>query len=458
VRLFSNWQTGKAHDGRGVLLLFVDDEKKVKIEVGKALEDVFTDAFTGYIQDGQLQPRYTAGQLDVGFIAVMEELEARARIKFGGDYTRQRIAEMDAECLSQGAGAKRNLETYTAYQPRFADGVNTAFPAGETPEAAWQTMLKRLRDRVRDPFLGVYTPVTRLAYRDHVNMPGDRMAREYDTYASKPYEIRQADDVAVIYFGKTPGWDNAPFLLCRTGEGWQFDIVHQRRFIRMGRAPDWGVEFSEHPHMELLMDTNQFQGQDIPLDEADTYTIDRDTEIADEILVYEALVKREPENAEALLALGRLYTITSMNQKGIPILKKAAQLAPSDPRPLKYLAIAHVDAYYQYDAAQKHLVLYTDKAPDDPFGHNFTGYIHYRKKEYEKAVEAFQKAVSLDPESAYAHFYLTRSYAWLYSNAPKADPRRHLNQRLFTHHREKMRSFESTHPVRVLWLNRWLEK
>ena len=51
VDLFSNWRIGAACQGRGILLLLVDDLKAVKIEVGMDLEDVFTDLFTGYIED-----------------------------------------------------------------------------------------------------------------------------------------------------------------------------------------------------------------------------------------------------------------------------------------------------------------------------------------------------------------------------------------------------------------------
>ena len=69
----------------------VDDVKEVKLEVGFELEDVFTDLLTGHIENRQLTPHYSAGQLEIGLIAVLEELEARAQVKFKGDYTREEI-------------------------------------------------------------------------------------------------------------------------------------------------------------------------------------------------------------------------------------------------------------------------------------------------------------------------------------------------------------------------------
>ncbi len=462
AQLFTNWEIGKAHDGRGILLLFVDDEKKVKLEVSYDLEDVFTDAFTGHIQDVQLQPRYVAGQLEIGFIAVMEALEYRAQVKYGGDYTTASIAALDLDYLSQGAGAGRNLEADRRRadrpQPPATTPVNTAYPAGATPQEAWQTMLQSWHDRVNNPNLGVYTPLTRLAYRDFTHQPDASLDKQYATYASKSCTVRQKGRYAVIYFGKKEGWDNAPFLLCRSNAGWQFDIVHQRRFIRMGRAPHWGVEFSEHPHMNLLMDTFHFQGQDIPVENTDRYTIDRDQELATGILSAEARVRNSPDDTDALLYLGRLYATAAMGSKAIPLLKRVLRQRPDSATAMKYLAIAHVDAHYQYDSALALLADYVKTAPDDPFGHSFSGYLLYRKKKYKQAKQAFERTLSIDPENAYAHFYLTYTYAWLYSDASALNPMKKTYRQLFNFHKEKTQSFAALHPLRVAWLNRWLEK
>ena len=462
AHLFTNWKIGKGNDGRGMLLLFVDDEKKVKLEMSYDLEDVFTDAFTGHIQDVQLQPRYTSGQLEIGFISVMEELESRAQVKYKDDYTKASIAALDLDYLSQGAGAGKNLKTYRNRSenlpPPSIEPFNTAYPAGARPADAWQTLLQSWRDRVKDPALGVYTPLTRLAYRDFTHRPDASLNKQYATYASKNYTVRQEGNAAVIDFGKKEGWANAPFLFCRTGEGWQFDIVHQRRFIRMGKAPHWGVEFSEHPHMNLLMDTFHFRGQDIPVEGDDRYTIDRDRELADRILACEARIDHAPDDTDAMLALGRLYTISAMGSKAIPLLKRVLRQSPDSLSAMKYLAIAHVDAHYQYDSALALLADYIKGAGNDPFGHNFSGYIHYCKKAYPKAAQAFERTLAIDPDNAYAHFYLTYTYAWLYSDASALNPMKKNYRERFNRHREKTRSFATTHPLRVLWLNRWLEK
>jgi len=455
ANLFTNWDIGRDDQGRGILLLLVDDTKEVKLEIGLELEDVFTDMFTGAIAYRQLQPRFAAGELEIGLIAVMEELEARSQVKYRGGYTPADIDTLDAAYLSQGGGARRDLDE-NVQTVQFSGTVNNDYPAGRTPDEAWKTMIRRWRDKVRDPYVGVFTPLARLTYRDFTNMPDSRFEKEFRTYGNKPYEIRREGDYAVVWFGRKNGWDNSPFLLCRTSEGWQFDLAHQRRFIRMGPAPEWGVEFSEHPHMRLLMDAFQFKGQDIPLEGDDIYTIERDVELANRILDEEASYQANPKDFDALMTLGRLYTIASMSRKGITLLKKARAEDPDDPRPYKYLAVAHVNAHYQYDTALNMLVEYLKRAPDDAFGYNFKGYILYRKKEYKKAADAFEQALALKPDNCYANFYLAYTYAWIYSKASKLDPRRNTYKNRFYHHRDRTRTYRDSHPLRVITLDQWL--
>ncbi len=457
AELFSRWKIGGKYQSRGILLLLIDDIKTVKMEVGFELEDIFTDMFCGYIEDLQLQPRYSAGELEIGMIAVMEELEARAQVKFEGSHSRDDIAEMDTRYLSQGAGARQELDD-GQMQVQFSRAVNRIYPAGETPRQAWQTMIQRWRDKTRDPCLEVFTPLARLAYRDFTNLPDSSFEKEYRTYAHKAYQILLDGDYAVVYFGKKKGWDNAPFLLCRTQQGWQFDLVHQRRFIRMGPAPKWGVEFSEHPYMGLLMDSFQFRGQDIPLRGQDLYTIDRDIELANRILENEAKYHTNPNDFDTAMALGRLYTLVSMSRKGIKVLKNAQNLNPQDPRPYKYLAIGHVNAHYQYDTALEALQKYLEYQPQDDFGYNFEGYVYYRKKAYPKAAEAFEKALTLNSDNCYAHFYLAHTYARLYDQALKLDPKRSTYKERFNRHVALAQSYASTHPIRVRMLNNWLSK
>ena len=112
VDLVNRWRIGSGFERRGLLLLLVEQDRQVKLEVTYELEDVFTDAFTGYVEDLQLRPYYLADDIGTGLVAVMEELEQRAQLKQQGEYTPGVIARLDEELLAGGAGARRSLQRY----------------------------------------------------------------------------------------------------------------------------------------------------------------------------------------------------------------------------------------------------------------------------------------------------------------------------------------------------------
>ena len=456
AEMFSNWQIGGTTDGRGLLLLLSDKEKLIKIEVSYELEDVFTDIFCGYIEDKQLKGYFLSNQVDIGLVAVMEEIEQRAQVKHQADYTVAQIDELDAELLSGGAGAKRQL---TDYREEEVSSVGQNYPAGHTPDEAWHTLIRSWQDKVRDPNLGVYTRITRLAYRDFKNLPDSRYEEDVNTYKNKPYEVIQNDTYAVIFFGKKKGWDNAPFLFCRTAAGWQFDIVHQRKYVRMGRNPHWGIERSDFPYVDLLAKCPYWMNQDIPREGDDIYRIENDYRLADEIMGLEKAYESHPEDFATVMRLGKLYTLTSLSpKKRISFLKKAKQLDPDSPEPYKYLGIVHLDAFYQFDSAIKEMEVYVRRRPEDVFGHNYLGYLYYCEKQYKPAIKELKKAVELRADNCYAYAKLSRTYAGLFLDSSDLDPRRAGYRRKAVMMYEKASATESADPRRIKWLQRYLFK
>lgn len=455
VDILNNWQVGKETGGRGIVLLLADEEKKVKLEVSYELEDMFTDMFCGYVEDLQLGPNFLGGQLGIGMLAVMEELENRAQLRHQGDYTKESIAAMDRNLLSGGAGAGKDL---TRFQKEEVKESGQRYPAGKTPEEAWQTLIQSWRDKARDPNLGVYTEITKLTYRDYQNLPDSRYEEDVRTYAEKPYQVIQNDNYAVVFFGNKPGWENSPFLFCRTAEGWKFDLVHQRKYIRMGSSPSWGIERGNYPYIDLLDKCPYWVGQDIPLEEDDIYRVENDQKIAEEIRRLEEDCQNKPDDFNTAMELGKLYTIASMGPKHIALLNKAQQLNPTSPFPYKYLAVAHVDANYQYKTAIEELKEYVQRAPRDAFGHNYLGYLYFCTDDYEKAIEELRKALTLRPDNCYAYCQLAYCYGQLYLQALPLDPRRMINKNLVREMFHKAQNTDRPDPRRIKWLEYWLKE
>jgi len=443
AKLFSQWEVGRNYEGRGLLLLLAKEEKKVRLEVGFALEGTFTDLFSGYIEDKQLRSYFLSDQLATGLTALVEEIEIRASLFTSGELSAEKIHTRDMKFLSAGGGAGVSLENY---QPSEVVSANSRYSAGKTPEQAWQTLLQSWRDKNRDPDIGVYTPVTRLIYRAFTNAPDRRFEEDILTWADKPYEVIKNQDFAVIFFGREKGWENAPFLFCRTEEGWQFDMVHQRKIVRMGKSPYWGIERNENPYIHLLSGCPRWMGQDIPLDADATYDVQNDKTTAQSIVKLEQQLNNSGEKFDTLLQLGRLYTLTSMGQQRFTLLNKAHQQKPDEPTVLKFLAIAHVDAHYQYTTALRFIDQYVELLPSDKFGHFYRGYILMMLKRWDDAIASLQAGLAVDPKNIYGLCKLARTYHLRNSGQDRADAKKILLQ---------LKNLYPDH-IRTQWLHRFL--
>ena len=455
VDLVNRWRIGGEYEGRGLLLLLIGQDRQVKLEVTYELEDVFTDAFTGYIEDLQLRPYYLADDIGTGLVAVMEELEQRAQLKQQGEYSPGMITKLDADLLAGGAGARRNLERYE--QAREAAVAAGSGKGARSPREAWQVMLSKWAGEGADIDIDVYTGMTRLAMGDP-DKPDPRTRRSLQHWRTANYQILQDSDHAVIWFGNIDGWDNAPFLFCRTPAGWQFDIVHQRRLVVMAENPHWKVEQGNYPYVGLLSGARQSTAKDLPLSAGDLYRCRDDAELAGEIRRLTMARREAPDDVGVMLALLRLNVITGRRPTHVqPLIKRLKELAPAEASVHKYSAIYNVNTFFQYKTALGDIETYARLRPDDSFGYNFIGFLQYRLGDYEASIEALERAVELEADNVYAYALMARDYALLYRKAGsqrKKDDYRERSLAML----ERAANAPTPDPARVARLRAWLNR
>lgn len=455
VDLANNWDIGRYQDGRGLLLLLVEEGRQVKLEVGYELEDVFTDALSGYVEDLQLGPYYRAGDVGTGMIAVMEMLEQRAQTKHLGKYTSVQIARADAELLAGGAGATRNLERYTN---KSAEPESSQAPGrgASSPEQAWEIMLAKWAGEGREIPMDIYTRMTRIAMGDP-NRPDPRTLGALDHWRNAEYQVLNDGDYAVIWFGAIDGWDNAPFLFCNDGSGWKFDIVHQRRLVVMAQAPKWQVSQGPYPYVAKMYKARQSTGKDLPLAGGDLYRCADDQAIADRIAGLQKRLQASPDDAEAVIALLRLKVITGQRPAQIrPLLERVGKLAPERPELHKYSAIFNVNSFFQYETALRDIERYIELRPGDTFGHEVKGFLLYRLGRYRDSIEALEEAVSLDDDSGYAYALMARDYVMLHRKADDLAKPRYRKKAL--NMSRKAESVTVPDPQRLVWLRSWMKR
>lgn len=78
-QIFDSWRIGKRNSDNGILLLFVINERKVRIHTGYGAEVFLPDSISGDIIRGKIAPQLSQGHYDQGVIAGVDAILARSR-------------------------------------------------------------------------------------------------------------------------------------------------------------------------------------------------------------------------------------------------------------------------------------------------------------------------------------------------------------------------------------------
>lgn len=74
IKVANAWKLGTAKENNGLLLLISMGDRKIRIEVGSGIEDIYTDAFVGRIIDSIITPNFKQKNFDKGITEAIEAL------------------------------------------------------------------------------------------------------------------------------------------------------------------------------------------------------------------------------------------------------------------------------------------------------------------------------------------------------------------------------------------------
>jgi uncharacterized protein len=97
LRVAETWKLGQKDKDNGVLLLIAVEDHKMRIEVGKGLEGVLTDALSNRIIRNEMAPAFRRADFDGGVTAAINGIVTA----IGGEYTATDVDEISD--LSMGA-------------------------------------------------------------------------------------------------------------------------------------------------------------------------------------------------------------------------------------------------------------------------------------------------------------------------------------------------------------------
>lgn len=236
--------------GRGLLLVIAPEIDKVRIEVGRSLEPVFTDAFVAYIEERQMVPFFRSNRVADGILATTEMIVTRAQ-------NAARNAGFDDEpwaAFTTGAGATSAARLGQRDDDAWRRGTANVTAQHDTPDAVVAAYLTAMDARNANPDLPIYSEATRAMLAEWVVTPAqmDNVVAAYgQCHAEAP---RLAGDRAVIRY---PPAERAcaPWFLVREAGGWRLDLATLQRAVRFGRDNAWRfADGLAHPYAFAFAD------------------------------------------------------------------------------------------------------------------------------------------------------------------------------------------------------------
>ncbi|NLF82549.1 MAG: hypothetical protein GX568_01010 [Candidatus Gastranaerophilales bacterium] len=291
-----------------------------------------------------------------------------------------------------------------------------SYPAGKTVDEAWETYIELVNDNPRDVDYGIYTEMSKIILKNTENRRHEYYGNPASIYVDKPYKVSQKGNYAVVNFEDPNTKDNLPFFFCKTPEGWKFDLVYQRKLTRFAQEAIVGIKRNISPYNALLRRYPFYHGFDIPLEIKDIYRVSDDAELAKKTRELEALANSPEMTPGKVLELARIYTITSMNAKALPVLEQLKTNFPDKADVYKYAAMVHINSQSDYKAAIAEMEKYVQLKPAYEYGHNFLGFLYSNAHEYKKAQGEFERALQINRLSCYASSKLAPVYYNLYNS------------------------------------------
>jgi uncharacterized protein len=237
ARKFEAMKVGSQSDaGRGALFVVDTASDQVRLEVGRSLEGVYTDAFVKYIEERQMVPFFQADRVTDGILATIELIAGRARDAVAGKAFD--LAGVTGFEKSTGAGAVSKARIGAGYR-RPGTGDEPDVAASGKPLSVVDAYHRAMEAGNARPDLDIYTPATRQMMADWVVTPAQmrNMVREYGNCPKREEKIR--GDHAVVRYGVRQR-QCSPYFLQRGQDGvWRLDLTQMSNAIRFNHRNEW---------------------------------------------------------------------------------------------------------------------------------------------------------------------------------------------------------------------------
>ena len=218
--------------GRGLLLVINPQSNRVRLEVGRNLEGVYTDSFIAYIEQNQMVPFFRKNRVADGILATTELIISRAQ-----EANRSAAFDLSGKAEpSTGAGAVMQANIGVEESGKAPQMPDVA-AAGSPVEIVHAYISAMERGNAR-PDLDIYSEAAREMLGKWVVTRAQmrNVVREHKRCAGERFSI-QGDKAAVLY-DAAPGVCS-PYFLRMEGGKWRIDFAYMQKYIRFDTENHW---------------------------------------------------------------------------------------------------------------------------------------------------------------------------------------------------------------------------
>jgi hypothetical protein len=233
--LFDAWKIGSRTEGRGVLILFVEADRTLKIEVSYDLEPYLTDAYCSSFQP-TIKSYYAGLYFGDVFDSIVENLERRILLQITDEDPEwldapaidAAVLKASETFLSGGGGVIEDDYYYEkdaklAFIRPLPPERMREFDADRDMAKVVERYFQSLREGINYPFLGLLTEGSQLMRLEYPESPHFYRSRWEDCRGGLPYELKVKGDLAAVRFSRDCSF---PVFLRQTPEGlWKIDAA-----------------------------------------------------------------------------------------------------------------------------------------------------------------------------------------------------------------------------------------
>ncbi len=400
--LFDEWQVGKHTDGKGVLVLFVEDTHTLKIEVSYNLESIFTDAFCSSLQP-MAKTFYASGLFAEAFFDILLMMELKITEQFyydNKDVIDDLISSVSNKdigwiYLSGGAGIiddeyYHGKENKLRLIKQIPAKKIREFNADKDVETVFKRYLKSLEEGINYPFLDILLEGSQMRRLEYIVSPLDQKMSYRGFQKAFPYYITERGDLAVVEF---KGKRKCPILLRRDPNGlWRIDITKSQVLV----GPDsrrQRLEAYYSPWSFGIKDRRIFQCYLARIPALIPLPLD----LKERIAQLKKAIKEEPENASNYFKLAEIYYWECFWTRGaLDLINKGLELEPDN----VFYHLLAIEVCHRGEGkgeSERHYKEILKYRPDDWRVYwQYVGYCFLTLGEYKKASDVLKQIMNLE--------------------------------------------------------------